>query len=451
MIKSAVNLLPTLALAIALPVLSQSLLNVKMPPFQALGNGKANDRRALQAALDSAARLGGGTVFMPPGMYRVEAAEEKGKRVFCLLIKSNVTLKGDGREATTIVLADSQINETRIITNHHCSPTSGDSNITFEDFSIDGNAGKQKAPASFGIRLVYAQKVLHNRILIKNIKGTPTVEGAFFDSYSSSHISYTDCEATQTIKGDTLTGSGFGITFCTGVEYIGCRASKSSSWQGFTSLHSRLVSYVNCHAYSNYERGFNSERSSEMQYINCISGGRTTMHGEGFPYTPNTSLGNRADGFYVWKSNNVLINNCVSVRNQWGIHNFESTNLRIIGGIINENDFGLGFEYAADARNTQVSGSPIISSNGKEMYIHGTDYQNTSGPMGPPPVPANGVDLLNPYPFEATVYIYGGTVQGISVMGQYMKGYSAGAVRLPAGGAIQIRYTKAPSWKWVLD
>ena len=437
-------------MTVAYPTHSDALLNIKAAPYNAIGDGKHNDRPAIQSALDEAAKKGG-TVFMPAGIYRVDAVEEPGSRIFCLLIKSNVMLKGEGRGATTLFLDDNQPNETRILTNYHYSAKEGDSNITFEDFSIDGNAAHQKAGGSFGIRCVFTQKVTHKRILIKDIKGTPKVEGASFESYSSSNNDYTDCEATTTVPGDTVTGSGFSVVYSTGIEYKGCQASRSSSWQGFTSMESRLISYVNCHAYLNQERGFNSERSSEMQYINCIAGGRTTFHSEGFPATPNASLGNKAQGFYVWKSHNVLINNCISIGNLWGIYDFESTNLRIISGVITENNFGLGFEKTEDARSTRISGAPIINANRMAGRVGELEFQTTSGPIGPPLLPASGVDFYNPYPFDASVYIYGGKVKGVSVQGQYMSGYSSGSIHLPAGGMMQIRYSKAPQWKWVIE
>lgn len=43
----------------------------------AAGDGAADDSAAIQAAIDYVARLGGGTVVVPPGTYRVEAIEVK--------------------------------------------------------------------------------------------------------------------------------------------------------------------------------------------------------------------------------------------------------------------------------------------------------------------------------------------------------------------------------------
>ncbi len=48
-----------------------NLLNVQDQPFNAAGDGLADDTLAIQAALDQMSRVGGGTVYLPPGQYRV--------------------------------------------------------------------------------------------------------------------------------------------------------------------------------------------------------------------------------------------------------------------------------------------------------------------------------------------------------------------------------------------
>lgn len=59
------------------------VINVK--DHGALGNGTADDVTSIQAAIDLAASAGGGTVFVPPGIYRLSDA---------LVLKTNVTLRG---------------------------------------------------------------------------------------------------------------------------------------------------------------------------------------------------------------------------------------------------------------------------------------------------------------------------------------------------------------------
>ncbi len=55
------------------PASATNFLNVKNQPFNAAGDGLADDTPAIQAALNEMSRVGGGTVYLPPGQYRVTA------------------------------------------------------------------------------------------------------------------------------------------------------------------------------------------------------------------------------------------------------------------------------------------------------------------------------------------------------------------------------------------
>ncbi len=65
--------------------------------LHAVGDGLANDREALQEAIDVAHAAGGGVIYLPVGTYRLEFREGSG-----LIMRSNVVLKGDGPERTVI-------------------------------------------------------------------------------------------------------------------------------------------------------------------------------------------------------------------------------------------------------------------------------------------------------------------------------------------------------------
>ncbi|MDD4922650.1 MAG: glycosyl hydrolase family 28-related protein, partial [Bacteroidales bacterium] len=65
--------------------------------LKAKGNGLANDRDAIQQAMDKANAEGGGVVYFPQGKYKLEFASGCG-----LTMRSNVVLKGDGAENSII-------------------------------------------------------------------------------------------------------------------------------------------------------------------------------------------------------------------------------------------------------------------------------------------------------------------------------------------------------------
>ena len=66
--------------------------------IKAVGDGKADDRLAIQQAIDHASKSGGGVVYLPTGTYRLEIPSGSG-----LVMRSMVVIKGDGYKNSTIV------------------------------------------------------------------------------------------------------------------------------------------------------------------------------------------------------------------------------------------------------------------------------------------------------------------------------------------------------------
>lgn len=66
-------------------------------PVKAKGDGKANDREAIQKAIDKANQDGGGVVYLPSGIYKLDFASGSG-----LIMRSKVVIKGDGFDKTNI-------------------------------------------------------------------------------------------------------------------------------------------------------------------------------------------------------------------------------------------------------------------------------------------------------------------------------------------------------------
>jgi len=64
--------------------------------FGARGDGRSDDRPAIQAAIDSLARTGGGTVLFPPGVYALSRA---GKSAVAISLRSNIVLEGEGSKS----------------------------------------------------------------------------------------------------------------------------------------------------------------------------------------------------------------------------------------------------------------------------------------------------------------------------------------------------------------
>lgn len=76
-------------------------INVKSELYGAVGDGVVNDTPAIQAALDAASAVGGGTVFFPKGTYRTTVA---------LNVPANVSLEGAGPAISVIQHASGTTN-----------------------------------------------------------------------------------------------------------------------------------------------------------------------------------------------------------------------------------------------------------------------------------------------------------------------------------------------------
>ena len=101
--------------------------NVKL--FGAKGDGATDDSIAIRTALQ-ALPTGGGEIYFPPGTYLLT---QDGDNAFCLNLPDKVMLRGSGRGATTLQLANNQGLFARPL-----SATSR-SGITIRDLTIDGN------------------------------------------------------------------------------------------------------------------------------------------------------------------------------------------------------------------------------------------------------------------------------------------------------------------------
>ena len=110
---------------------AQSVTNAR--DFGARGDGRADDRTAIQAAIDRVARSGGGTVLLPAGTYIVSRA---GESAVAISLRSGVVLEGEGK-ATVVIL---QAGSGGHVFNVHREQDCGIRNMV-----IDGNRTEQRS------------------------------------------------------------------------------------------------------------------------------------------------------------------------------------------------------------------------------------------------------------------------------------------------------------------
>jgi hypothetical protein len=104
---------------------------VDVRQFGARGDGRSDDRPAIQSAIDSVARLDGGTVVFPAGTFLVSRATPTS---VAITLRSGVILEGQG-EATVIKLQDGSGGHTINLTRER--------NCGVRNLVIDGNRTRQ--------------------------------------------------------------------------------------------------------------------------------------------------------------------------------------------------------------------------------------------------------------------------------------------------------------------
>lgn len=82
--------------------------DVSVKDFGAKGDGKTDDRLAIQAAIDAVGKSGGGTVSFPEGIYMVTAPNRGRHSLAQITVANGVTLKGSGKDRSIIKVADDQ-------------------------------------------------------------------------------------------------------------------------------------------------------------------------------------------------------------------------------------------------------------------------------------------------------------------------------------------------------
>lgn len=121
--------------------------------FGAIGDGIADGRKAIQAAIDDVAQSGGGVFFFPVGTYKLTIyTPPVGQFPWhrALTIKSNVSVQGVNFTSGVIKLADNQIPYGALLAPQ--PPGSRISNFAMCDLSLDTNALNNPLPTDAEIR-----------------------------------------------------------------------------------------------------------------------------------------------------------------------------------------------------------------------------------------------------------------------------------------------------------
>lgn len=115
-----------------------STLEVSVKDYAAKGDGKTDDRWAIQAAIDAVSKAGGGIINFPEGIY-VVTAPNKAAWTPQIKLCNNLKLQGQGMFRSVIKVADNQYAYDTVFAGEAIE------GFSMLDLAIDGNGAKNPA------------------------------------------------------------------------------------------------------------------------------------------------------------------------------------------------------------------------------------------------------------------------------------------------------------------
>lgn len=418
-------------------------LNVRFPPYNAIGDAAADDRPALQSALDDCHAAGGGFVFLPPGTYLLKSGS--------LLLREGVNLVGAGMFRTTIKLGAGvnapaiSDDAARKADGYALGP------VYLAHFQIDGNKA-QNPNGQAGL-----------------------FTSAYFSTFEQ--ICIRDCRTHGLHMGLEELSNAASQNRVVGCRMTGCDGAGV---------------YLDINA---------TDHLIAENYIHDCDYG-VVMRNGGVRVVDNDIYGNRRAGILVTQtsSGSLIANNDLNANRRHGIHitrTSDDANARWSQLLVTGNSI-LGDELEQDAvydgiyvatgvpggiAKLSIVGNKIYTLGGPNRFRYGVNLEanvaDTAcfgnhvqdalatysvgadcagieldrtgwGEVAPPPIPARGAALANPFHAPMTVYISGGSVDAVEIGGR-AAGLTSGSFRLLPRQTIALSYSVAPTWTWFAD
>lgn len=151
------------------------IINVKK--LGAKGDGKTDDTKAIQAAINAAPENTVNTIYFPKGIYIIRSytITKNYLENYFLLLHSNLTFKGEGK-ASTIRLGNHLFDKKDTSATAQIFFGSNISTVTFSNLQIDMNGGKNLCPPAYiknqrAIFINHGSDVTIEKMTIKNNAG----------------------------------------------------------------------------------------------------------------------------------------------------------------------------------------------------------------------------------------------------------------------------------------
>jgi parallel beta-helix repeat protein len=227
----------------------------------------------IQSAIDTASSKGGGTVTLDSGTYTITTP---------IVLKSNVTLTGDGKNST--ILQRSSSSDLGLSCSVITAISGGLSNVIVKSLTIDGNdiVDPSTTPA--------ADSWHNGGIVVTDGSSSNTNDKLLFDdiivenSTMGFHIKGTKNLTVQ--NSDFINNGGcydyWHNMYLRRVSYTNiynCNMYGSTSGNGLNVSYSDNVTVSYCNSYNNYFRGLRFADSSYIDVFNCEVYGNKTGDG----------------------------------------------------------------------------------------------------------------------------------------------------------------------------
>lgn len=294
--------------------------SVSVKDFGALGNNSADDTVAIQRAIDAVYSSGGGTVYLPAGTYVLTA---------CLIMRTNVNIRGDGREATTIRTQNYGSGATFNVGGISSALLYGNdvSNILIEDLGLKGVSINGAASSGISFTRTNAANTAH--IIVRNVfvnehAGSGiSISVPILTSFQNVKIRYCAGNGFSLYGGGSYGGTSVGFYECYVVTttqaafnldtmvyctLVSCAAEVSGI--GYNFINSSAIALVGCGAESNIYRSATypglsyKTNNSTVAVYSCFSMNSAVANAA---YTAGQSYNNIFAGHF---NGNFNLHNC---------------------------------------------------------------------------------------------------------------------------------------------
>jgi|GEM_PF-2110634 len=413
------------------------------------------DNAELQAALDTVAGGGGGTIQIKNGTYSLDVK---------LRISSNTRLIGEDDQGVIFSLS-ANVNDTLLENN---DLTNGNDNIWIQNITIQANGGNQTTPG-YGIHLRECSNVVIDHVHINDTRGHGMLlDGESDTNLNSKYITIRNCSVSNTVLStangvfiyrsayvtvsqSTINNNGQYGFYIQASDHVILDATTSSSngKEGIVFWATQNSQCKNCTVASNTTTGLRLDGGSHRNSVmNCqsIGNGAYGMMGgvsvgpqnEYNMFVNNLVEGNGDDALVIDHSNYAIVMGNIVRRNgthagDQGLPIDTSVHCAIIGNKIEEN-FADGIEVKNASHYCTISGNvvknnsnPVVGglSNGRGITIR-------DGIIG---CTVTGNTVFDDQ--ATTSQRYGIEITGVApdyntVVGNTVKGNTLGQIRLAA-------------------